>query len=72
MSKDKVGTDNLGQKQASAPLQNENDKQTHPSVKFNPRQETPEKSNQDELQSHASDPRTVEDAPTVASTKGGL
>ena len=72
MSKDKAGTENLNQKQASRPIRNENDKQINPSVKFNPRQETTEKSNQDELSSRTATTKTVEDAPTVDSTKGGL
>lgn len=72
MSKDKAGTENLNQKQASRPIRNENDKQLNPSVKFNPRQETGEKNNQDELGVRDGTPKTIEDAPTVDSTKGGL
>lgn len=48
MSRDRASTENLNQKQASGRLTNETEKQINPSVKFNPRQETGERLNQEE------------------------
>lgn len=73
MKTDELGTSNMNQKQASSRLTNEAEKQINPSVKFDPRQETSEKGSQKERGSHASEPnKTVESAPTVDSTVGGL
>ncbi len=73
MSIDRAGTQNLNQKQASQPLANETEKQINPSVKFNPRQESRETSEKVELGSRsAQTPKTLEDAPSVESTRGGL
>lgn len=73
MNRDQASTENLNQKQASGRLTSETEKQINPSVKFNPRQETSEKSSQDERGTRSSSPnKTVEDAPTVDSTLGGI
>lgn len=73
MSIDKAGTQNVTQKQASSRLTSETEKQINPSVKFNPRQETSETSVQSERDSHAAEsPKTLEEAPTIDSTLGGL
>lgn len=70
---DHAGTENLNQKQASSRLTSETEKQTNPSVKFNPRQETSEKLDQDERSTRATSPhKTTENAPTVDSTLGGI
>lgn len=70
MAVDQAGTQNLNQMQASKPLTNETEKQINPSVKFNPRQESREGSEKTERKSQT--PRTVEDAPAVDATRGGL
>ena len=65
MSVDQAGTRNVNQVQASKPIPNEIEKQIHPTVKFNPRQESQEATPK-------TVPKTVEDAPSVESTEGGL
>ncbi len=73
MAVDQAGTQNLNQMQASKPLNNETEKQLNPSVKFNPRQESREGSEKTERASRcAQTSRTVEDAPAVDATRGGL
>lgn len=73
MKTDQMGASNTNQKQASPRLTNEAEKQINPSVKFDPRQETSERAAQKERGSHAAEPtKTVESAPTVDSTVGGL
>ena len=73
MAIDQAGTANSNQKQASARISSEIEKQINPSIKFNPRQETREKAEQVERESHAAaTPKSVEDAPTVDSTAAGL
>lgn len=73
MAKDQAGTENHNQMQASKPLTNETEKQINPSVKFNPRQESRETSEKAENGSRsARTPKTIEDAPTVDATRGGL
>lgn len=73
MAIDQAGTQNLNQKQASKPISSETEKQINPAVKFNPRQETRETAEQDERSSRGdSTPKTIEDSPSIDSTKGGL
>lgn len=73
MKVDKAGTKNLNQKQASPRLTNEGEAQLNPSVKFDPRQESNETDSQAERETKTATPnQTVEDAPSVDSTKGGL
>ena len=69
----KAGTENMNQKQASTKLNSEVEQQIHPSVKFDPRQESGESAAQEERDSRSkATPKTVEAAPSVDSTKGGL
>lgn len=73
MAVDQAGTQNLNQMQAAKPLTNETEKQINPSVKFNPRQESREsleKSGHGSRSAQTS--KTVEDAPAVDATRGGL
>ncbi|CAN5509636.1 hypothetical protein BH10BDE1_BH10BDE1_13440 [soil metagenome] len=73
MKSDKAGTENLNQKQASQRVMSEAERQMNPSIKFDPRQESSETAAEDERTSHAETPhKTIEDAPAVDSTKGGL
>ena len=73
MAVDKAGTQNLNQMQVSRPLTNQVEKQINPSVKFNPRQESRETHEKAERGSRCAQiPKTVEDAPAVEATRGGL
>ncbi len=73
MAIDQTGTQNLNQMQASRPLTNEAEKQINPSVKFNPRQESRETHEKSERGSRcAQTSKSVEDAPAVEATRGGL
>jgi hypothetical protein len=73
MSIDKLGTESSNQKQASRPITNEAEQQINPSIKFNPRQESRERSDASERGARqAKTPKTVEDAPAVDATRGGL